>query len=99
MCSPRVGRPMAATAPIRSVCRLLPVPGRHQTLAAGSAELYLDSLRASASIRAFMTCASSKTTGVAHTRSLGLGWEVWLNGMEITQFTYFQQWADSTVAP
>jgi len=20
-----------------------------------------------------------------------LGWEVWLNGMEITQFTYFQQ--------
>src|SRR6202171_3534587 len=21
----------------------------------------------------------------------GLGWEVWLNGMEITQFTYFQQ--------
>lgn len=23
--------------------------------------------------------------------SWGLGWEVWLNGMEITQFTYFQQ--------
>jgi glycyl-tRNA synthetase alpha chain len=23
--------------------------------------------------------------------ALGLGWEVWLNGMEITQFTYFQQ--------
>src|SRR5438445_13184289 len=22
---------------------------------------------------------------------VGLGWEVWLNGMEITQFTYFQQ--------
>ena len=21
----------------------------------------------------------------------GLGWEVWLNGMEITQFTYFQE--------
>ncbi len=21
----------------------------------------------------------------------GLGWEVWLDGMEITQFTYFQQ--------
>ena len=21
----------------------------------------------------------------------GLGWEIWLNGMEITQFTYFQQ--------
>src|SRR5205085_7920617 len=23
----------------------------------------------------------------------GLGWEVWLDGMEITQFTYFQQFA------
>ncbi|WP_153052520.1 glycine--tRNA ligase subunit alpha, partial [Streptococcus suis] len=23
--------------------------------------------------------------------SAGLGWEVWLDGMEITQFTYFQQ--------
>jgi glycyl-tRNA synthetase alpha chain len=22
---------------------------------------------------------------------MGLGWEVWLNGMEVTQFTYFQQ--------
>ena len=21
----------------------------------------------------------------------GLGWEVWLNGMEVSQFTYFQQ--------
>ena len=21
----------------------------------------------------------------------GLGWEIWLDGMEITQFTYFQQ--------
>jgi len=28
----------------------------------------------------------SPTLGAA-----GLGWEVWLNGMEITQFTYFQQ--------
>ena len=25
------------------------------------------------------------------TGSAGLGWEVWLDGMEITQFTYFQQ--------
>ena len=22
---------------------------------------------------------------------MGLGWEVWLNGMEVSQFTYFQQ--------
>ena len=26
----------------------------------------------------------------------GLGWEVWLNGMEVTQFTYFQQVASCT---
>ena len=24
-------------------------------------------------------------------RRLGLGWEVWVDGMEVTQFTYFQQ--------
>ena len=24
-------------------------------------------------------------------KELGMGWEVWLNGMEVTQFTYFQQ--------
>ena len=30
-----------------------------------------------------------KTTGNRDTRAWGLGWEVWLDGMEITQFTYF----------
>ncbi len=29
----------------------------------------------------------------------GLGWEVWLDGMEITQFTYFQQVGGIDVAP
>ncbi len=29
----------------------------------------------------------------------GLGWEVWLNGMEITQFTYFQQVAGLECKP
>ena len=29
----------------------------------------------------------------------GLGWEVWLDGMEITQFTYFQQVGSVDVAP
>ncbi len=29
----------------------------------------------------------------------GLGWEVWLNGMEVTQFTYFQQVAGHDCAP
>ena len=29
----------------------------------------------------------------------GLGWEVWLNGMEVTQFTYFQQAGGIDCAP
>jgi len=29
----------------------------------------------------------------------GLGWEVWLNGMEITQFTYFQQAGGIEIKP
>ena len=29
----------------------------------------------------------------------GLGWEVWLNGMEVTQFTYFQQVGGQDCSP
>ncbi|MFH4354388.1 MAG: glycine--tRNA ligase subunit alpha [Neisseriaceae bacterium] len=29
----------------------------------------------------------------------GLGWEVWLNGMEVTQFTYFQQIGGQVCSP
>ncbi|MGL4722255.1 MAG: glycine--tRNA ligase subunit alpha [Desulfovibrionaceae bacterium] len=29
----------------------------------------------------------------------GLGWEIWLNGMEITQFTYFQQIGGRELSP
>ena len=29
----------------------------------------------------------------------GLGWEVWLNGMEMSQFTYFQQMAGIDCKP
>lgn len=36
----------------------------------------------------------SPTLGAA-----GLGWEVWLNGMEITQFTYFQQIGSQELDP
>jgi len=55
-------------------------------------ELYLDSLRALGAdlltddIRFVEDNWESPTLG-----SWGLGWEVWNNGMEITQFTYFQQ--------
>ena len=55
-------------------------------------DLYVDSLRALGldplvhDIRFVEDNWESPTLG-----AWGLGWEVWLNGMEITQFTYFQQ--------
>ncbi|MDI3509089.1 MAG: glycyl-tRNA synthetase alpha chain [Clostridiales bacterium] len=55
-------------------------------------ELYLDSLRALGielekhDVRFVEDNWESPTLG-----AWGLGWEVWLDGMEITQFTYFQQ--------
>jgi glycyl-tRNA synthetase alpha chain len=57
-----------------------------------SQELYLDSLRrlgidpALHDIRFVEDDWESPTLGAA-----GLGWEVWCDGMEVTQFTYFQQ--------
>jgi len=32
-----------------------------------------------------------RTTGIPNPRRLGIGWQVLLDGLEITQFTYFQQ--------
>lgn len=55
-------------------------------------ELYLESLRIMGfdplvhDIRFVEDNWESPTLG-----AWGLGWEVWLNGMEVTQFTYFQQ--------
>lgn len=55
-------------------------------------ELYLDSLKALGidplvhDIRFVEDNWESPTLG-----AWGLGWEVWMDGMEITQFTYFQQ--------
>jgi glycyl-tRNA synthetase alpha chain len=55
-------------------------------------ELYLESLKAMGidtlvhDIRFVEDNWESPTLG-----AWGLGWEVWLNGMEVTQFTYFQQ--------
>ena len=59
---------------------------------ADSQELYLESLRslginpAQHDIRFVEDDWESPTLGAA-----GLGWEVWLDGMEVSQFTYFQQ--------
>ena len=58
----------------------------------GVQELYLDSLRALGidpddhDIRFVEDDWESPTLG-----AWGLGWEVWCDGMEVTQFTYFQQ--------
>ncbi|OFZ69758.1 MAG: glycine--tRNA ligase subunit alpha [Betaproteobacteria bacterium RBG_16_58_11] len=55
-------------------------------------EMYLDSLRALGidtqvhDIRFVEDDWESPSLG-----AWGLGWEVWLNGMEVTQFTYFQE--------
>jgi glycyl-tRNA synthetase alpha chain len=55
-------------------------------------DLYLESLKAlgfdllTHDIRFVEDNWESPTLG-----AWGLGWEVWLNGMEVTQFTYFQQ--------
>ena len=55
-------------------------------------DLYLDSLRylgldlLEHDIRFVEDNWESPTLG-----AWGLGWEIWLNGMEVTQFTYFQQ--------
>ena len=55
-------------------------------------ELYLGSLKAIGldpevhDIRFVEDNWESPTLG-----AWGLGWEIWLNGMEVTQFTYFQQ--------
>jgi glycyl-tRNA synthetase alpha chain len=55
-------------------------------------ELYLDSLKAVGvdtlvhDVRFVEDNWESPTLG-----AWGLGWEVWLNGMEVSQFTYFQQ--------
>lgn len=63
-------------------------------------ELYLDSLRAMGldllehDVRFVEDNWESPTLG-----AWGLGWEVWLNGMEVTQFTYFQQVGGLSCAP
>jgi glycyl-tRNA synthetase alpha chain len=63
-------------------------------------ELYLDSLRALGintaehDIRFVEDDWESPTLG-----AWGLGWEVWLDGMEVTQFTYFQEVGSLTCRP
>ena len=63
-------------------------------------DLYLDSLRAAGldlkkhDIRFVQDDWESPTLGAS-----GLGWEVWLDSLEVTQFTYFQQMAGFSLEP
>ncbi len=63
-------------------------------------ELYLNSLRRfkidplEHDIRFVEDDWESPTLGAS-----GLGWEIWLDGMEVTQFTYFQQAGSLDLAP
>lgn len=63
-------------------------------------ELYLDSLRRFGlnlmehDVRFVEDDWESPTLG-----AWGLGWEIWLDGMEITQFTYFQQAGSIDLSP
>lgn len=65
-----------------------------------SQKIYLDSLKclginfAEHDIRFVEDDWESPTLGAT-----GLGWEVWLDGMEVTQFTYFQQVGGITLNP
>ena len=71
---------------------LLSVPGRAEAISVDILDLYLGSLAALGfdltknDVRFVEDDWENPTLG-----AWGLGWEVWLNGMEVTQFTYFQQ--------
>jgi glycyl-tRNA synthetase alpha chain len=63
-----------------------PSPGKFQDIYLGSLQEALGIDPRKNDIRFVEDDWESPTLGAS-----GLGWEVWLNGMEITQFTYFQQ--------
>ncbi|MCG7546221.1 glycine--tRNA ligase subunit alpha [Pseudoalteromonas sp. MM17-2] len=72
---------------------LKPSPDNIQDLYLGSlAALGIDTLKNE--VRFVEDNWESPTLG-----AWGLGWEVWLNGMEVTQFTYFQQVGGLECAP
>ncbi len=72
---------------------LKPDPGNPQ-------ELFLDSLTAlGIDIDAHDVRFVEDNWANPATGSWGLGWEVWLDGLEITQFTYFQQAGGMTLDP
>ena len=88
--APPQGRPLRREP--QPPAALLPIPGSAQARAPEILDLYIGSLKALGidpaehDIRFVEDDWENPTLG-----AWGLGWEVWLNGMEVTQFTYFQQ--------
>lgn len=72
---------------------LKPDPGNPQELYLGSLEALGIDVRAH-DVRFVEDNWASPAMG-----AWGLGWEVWLDGLEITQFTYFQQSGGTTLDP
>ncbi len=76
----------------KQITTLLPISGNCKTAPDDSQGIYLNSLRALGidlvkhDVRFVEDDWESPSLGAT-----GLGWEIWLDGMEITQFTYFQQ--------
>ena len=101
MCSPRAVRRTGATAKIPTGCStttnsrsfLKPSPPDLQALYLRSLEAIGVDLRLH-DIRFVEDDWESPTLG-----AWGLGWECWCDGMEVSQFTYFQQVAGTECAP
>ena len=86
-------RPTAATARTRTACSSSTSSRSSSSRARSTSRISTSSRCArSAPTRWSTTSASSRTTGSRPTLGAwGLGWQVWLDGLEISQFTYFQQ--------
>jgi hypothetical protein len=96
--APSQGRPLRREP--EPAAALLPVPGDPQAVPSNLQELYLGSLAAIGidpllhDIRFVEDDWESPTLG-----AWGLGWECWCDGMEVSQFTYFQQVCGIECAP
>jgi len=91
-CSPPAARRRPLRRKPEPPATLLPIPGHHETVPADAQELLLASYRELGldphlhDFRFVEDDWESPTLG-----AWGLGWEVWCDGMEVGQFTYFQQ--------
>ena len=96
--APAEGRPLRRES--QPAAALLPVPGDHEAVAAEPSGAVSEVARRDRhrfrlhDIRFVEDDWESPTLG-----AWGLGWECWCDGMEVSQFTYFQQVAGVECAP